>query len=369
MPPPRQRESLVDVVGLLLRRRRLILTVTSVAAVASVVIALALPEYYRAQTTFYAASPDQTNPTAIFADNESVDDFGTGDDLERLIGVATSEAVVRFLIDSFDLYDVYDVDTTVRDRAFLVRRELDDLYEVTRTRYDAVEIAVEDRDPERAAAMANAARERTARVMQDVMGQGRGNLAAVYRQAVASKERQRSLVSDSLRALNARYGIVDVETQAEDLSGQLGRLERAVARDSAMLTYYTGRRIRGAADSVARAEARLALAVPARRRILAQLDRFAEGSGAVLTYQTEAEDLAEDLADDREALRRIETAGRFGGAVLYLLDPAYVPVRKARPVRWLIVSGSTLAAFVFTCLGVVVADSYKEVEWQRYLRA
>ena len=44
-------------------------------------------------------------------------------------------------------------------------------------------------------------------------------------------------------------------------------------------------------------------------------------------------------------------------------------MRKARPVRWLIVSGSTLAAFIFTCLGVVVADSYKEVEWQRYLRA
>lgn len=368
--PPRPRESLVDVVGLLLRRRRLVIGVTAAAALASVAIAFLLPKYYRAQTTFYAASPDQTNPTAIFGGRETVKDFGTGDDLERLIGVATSEATIRFLIDSFDLYSVYDVDRAADDASFRVREELNDLYEVTRTRYDAVEIAVEDRSPERAARMANAARDRVSEVTRQVIAQGRGNLSAVYRQTVASKERQRAAVTDTLRKLNTRYGIVDVEKQAESLAGQLGSIERAMARDSAALAYFTSARgRRGSRDSIAVAESRLRGAAQARRTLLTQLAQFAEGSSVVLAYQTEAETIAEDLADDRESLRQIETAGQLGGAVLYLLDPAYVPVRKARPVRWLIVVGCTLAAFVFACLGIVVADSYKEVEWQRYLRA
>lgn len=369
-PTPLPRESLVDVVGLLLRRRRLIAAVTGGVALLSVVVAFALPVYYRATTTFYAASPDQTNPTAIFAENQTVDDFGDGDDLERLIGVASSQATLKFLIDSFGLSAVYEIDTDLPDAYYRTRRELEGLYEVTRTRYDAIEIAVEDKDPSRAARMATAARERTAAVTRQLLAQGRGNLEAVYRGAVVSKEAQRARVSDTLRVLNARFGIVDVETQAEALSGQLGALDRALARDSAMLAHFRGARgRRGRADSLAAVEGRLAGARRARARVLRQLDEFAEGSGVVLAYQTEAEAIAEDLADDREALRRVENANRLGGAVLYLLDEATVPQRKARPVRWLVVAGSTLAALLFTCLGVVVADTYKDVEWRRFLRA
>ena len=366
-PTPLPRESLVDVVGLLLRRRRLIAAVTGGVALLSVAIAFLLPVYYRATTTFYAASPDQTNPTAIFAENQTVDDFGDGDDLERLIGVASSQATLKFLIDSFGLAAVYEIDTDLPDAYYRTRRELEGLYEVTRTRYDAIEIAVEDEDPGRAARMATAARERTAAVTRQLLAQGRGNLEAVYRGAVASKESQRARVSDTLRVLNARFGIVDVETQAEALSGQLGALDRAIARDSAMLAYFGA--ARGRADSLAAVGGRLAGAQRARARVLRQLDEFAEGSGVVLAYQTEAEAIAEDLADDREALRRVENANRLGGAVLYLLDEATVPQRKARPVRWLIVAGATLAALLFTCLGVVVADTYNDVEWGRFLRA
>ena len=58
--------------------------------------------------------------------------------------------------------------------------------------------------------------------------------------------------------------------------------------------------------------------------------------------------------------------GNTNGPVIHLLDIAFIPDRKSRPVRWLIVVGSTLAAFLFAALGIVLIDTYKDVEWKQY---
>ena len=365
-----QPENLIDVVGLLLRRRRIVLQVTAVAAAIGILTALLLPVYYRASTTFLAASPDQTNPTKIFRTGETVSVYGTGNDIERLIGVANSEETIGFLVDSFDLYTVYDIPRDHAKARRRVREELSDLYEVTRTRYDEVEIAVEDRDPERAAAMANAARNRMEQVVRAATSTSRDDLAQAFRNTISAKEQRRRALSDTLRALSDAYGIVNVQTQSAEFAGLLGRTDRDIAADSASLAVLkAGRRLTPRLrDTVAVITARIEAQREGRRQLVGQLESFQRGSGRVQAAQIEYDYLASQLTYDRERLRQIEALNQGRGAIIHLLDRAYVPDTKSRPVRWLIVVGTTAAAFVLAVLGVLLYENYKAVEWRRYLR-
>jgi len=363
----RQRENLLDVVGLLLRKRKLLLGVTATAAILSILVALLLPVYYKASTTFLAASPDLTNPSKLFGDKE-VSVYGSGNDLERLMGIATSEETLSYLVDSFNLMEVYEIDPTNPRARNDVREALADVYGVMRTRYDVVEITVEDKIPERAAEMANAARERISSVIRGVTSSGQHDMANMYRSSIDMKKSRLISVQDSLKSLTNLYGIVDVKTQRESLSGLLGTTERSLTSDSVKLSRLTRMRLSNKLrDSLKIMSARIEAQRSTRLQLISQLNTFAAVSGTVEALQTEFEILSKQLAYDQERLRQFETMGTSNGPVIHLLDKAYVPDRKSRPIRWLIVVGSTLAAFIFTTLGILLFDTYKDVDWNKYL--
>ena len=362
----RQRENLLDVIGLLLKKRKVLLRITAAAAILSIIVALLLPVYYKAGTTFLAASPDLTNPSKLFGGNE-VSVYGTGNDIERLMGIATSEETLSFLIDSFNLLEVYEIDPDSKRARNDVREALSDLYGVKRTQYDAVEITVEDKDPIRAANMANAARDRIANVIRRVTSNGQGDMATMYTSSITMKKLRLNAIQDSLKVLTKLYGIVDVQSQKEALSGLLGRTERDLTSDSVkysrLKTMRVGSRMRDTLNVLqARIEAQRSMLV----QLHNQLNSFAAVSGTVEALQTELEILSEQLAYDQERLRQFETMGSTSGPVIHLLDIAFVPDRKSRPIRWLIVVGSTLAAFLFTALGILLIDTYKDVEWKEF---
>ena len=362
----RQRENLLDVIGLLIKRRKLLLGITAAAAVLSIIVALLLPVYYKASTTFLAASPDLTNPSKLFGGNE-VSVYGTGNDIERLMGIATSEETVSFLIDSFNLMEVYNIDPESKRARNDVREAFSDLYGVMRTQYDAVEITVEDKEPIRAANMANAARDRVADVIRRVTGNGQNDMATMYTNSIKMKKGRLVEVQDSLRVLTNLYGIVDVQSQKESLSGLLGLTERNLTSDSVKYSRLKNQRLGSRLrDSLKVMEARIEAQRSMRDQVIEQLNTFAGASGTVEALQTELEIVSEQLAYDQERLRQFETMGTTNGPVIHLLDIAFVPDRKSRPVRWLIVVGSTLAAFLFAALGILLIDTYKDVEWKQY---
>lgn len=362
----RQRENLLDVIGLLLKKRKLLLGTTAVAAVLSILVALLLPVYYKASTTFLAASPDLTNPSKLFGDKE-VAVYGTGNDIERLMGIATSEETISFLVDSFNLMEVYEIDANSARARNDVREALSNLYGVKRTQYDAVEISIEDQSPERAAAMANAARERVSAVIRGVTNEGQREMATMYLGSVTKKKNRLEDIQDSLRQLTILYGIVDVQSQRESLSGLLGSTERSLTSDSVKLSQLSRMSVSGKLrDSLKVMEARIQANRSTRLQLLQQLSTFASASGLVEALQTEFEIVSKQLAYDQERLRQFETMGSTNGPVIHLLDRAYLPDRKSRPVRWLIVVGSTLAAFLFAALGILLFDTYKDVKWKQY---
>lgn len=364
----RQRESLLDVIGHLVHKRKLWLGFTAIVFVLSLLVSLLLPVYYTATTSFLAASPDQNNHSKLFT-GEKVEMYGTGNDIERIIASVESEETIGFLVDSFNLFDVYDIDSTANRAASEVRDELRDHFTVTRTKYSEIEISVEEKDPVRAAAMANAARDRAEDVVRRTARRGQEEMYTIYSESAKTKKAKQQIIIDSLKVLAQTYGIIDVGSQARDLSGLLGKVNRGVVADSARLVELLRQNVSGRLrDTLSLLQAQIEANRSIRAIITGELDRFSTGSGWVQSLNTEYYILNEQLAFDQERRRQLETIIANPGPVIYVTDRARVPDRKSRPVRWLIVVGSTLAAFLFGALGIILWDTYNKIEWQRYLR-
>ena len=364
----RQRESLVDVLGLLVRHRRLWLGIIGAAFVLSLAVAFLSPVYYTATTTFLAASPDLNNASKLFA-GEQLELYGTGDDVERVIAAAESEETVKFLIDSFDLYEVYEVDTAARYASTKVRDELYDHYTVRRTKYDEVEIFFEDQDPRRAATLANAARDRAGQVVQETAMRGQRETHALFTRAIGVKRQRLREITDSLNSLNTQFGVLDARAQGEQFSGLRDYTNRLIVEDSIFVQELARKSLSGRMrDTLMIVQARLEGSRVNREVINRQLLQYTSGSAKARTLTSENEILNEQLGFDLERIRRIESVMASPGPVIYVSNAARVPDRKSRPVRSLIVLGITLAAAILSAVGIILWDTYKAVDWKRYAR-
>lgn len=157
----------VDLLGyvrVVLKYRRMILSVCVVAVAATVTIKLLLPKVYAATTSIV--------PPVDFLQRESELQGGMGGlgglgmsgsrALQRAIGVTSiadiyvgileSRAVADILIERFDLMNVYEADGL----RYAARRMLEENTNIVISDEGIVRITVEDKDPNRAAAMANA---------------------------------------------------------------------------------------------------------------------------------------------------------------------------------------------------------------------
>lgn len=366
--------NLVSLIRTLHRWRKPLVYITAASGVLAVVISLLLPNYYRASTTFYAASQDLFKPQKVFGYTQAeMYYYGGSEDIQRVITAATSQPVLDHLVDSFDLYEHYDIDKDSRRSAHKIKEKLLDRYKVMRTKHDAIELSVEDTDPVLSAAMANGAREKINAVLTGIIKSSQRDMIVSYYAAISAKATSLSVLEDSLRKFQAEYGIYDPEAQAEYLSTLVTTVETQLARDKAALqSFKNSRDSKVARDTIASITARIA-GLEVQREILTgldttqqnqyNLDRFAEGKGRVELYTDAHKKAVNTLNLDREMLKQMEAAVALDVTALHLIEEASVPAVKSRPRRSLIVLGVVFATFLFTVFGVLLIESFKEQDW------
>lgn len=168
--------NLLDVWQVLVKRKRLIGYIVGAAAIASVMISLLLPKIYAATTSIL---PPQQDTLALSMGLQQAAQSGVGGIASGLLGMKTaadlwvgilkSNSVRDAIIDRFRLKGVFDVET-IED----ARRELDDMVEVVKAKEEILSITVEDKNPQKAAQIANAFVEELDKInMGNVMTSGK----------------------------------------------------------------------------------------------------------------------------------------------------------------------------------------------------
>ncbi len=357
-----QNENLLDLINGIYRWRKPIIISCILAAIISVIVSLVLPNYYRSTTVFYAASPDLANPLPVGTVETKRKVYGTDTDLDRLFSIANSSEVEEFLINEFDLFDRYEIDQNSDQAQYAVRLSLAKMFNTKKNKFDALELSVEDKEPEMAAQMANAAREKINEIGQKVIKESQFNLLKNYKSAVDTKEEVRKQTIDSLGKLRKRFQIFNARSQGENLGEQLATVEGKYFNAKAKLDAFKKSSVYR--DSMIAVQAK----VDGLKKQLDKLrqlgDNYSEGAGTIERLELEAREFGTQLALDKERYKQLKSAYETPFNALHLVQKAEIPVIKSRPIRSMIVIGTVGITFFLGIIWAILMSQYRDVNWR-----
>src|SRR6056297_1087207 len=149
----------MDIIRFIFKHKWPIITITVIAAIASIIISLVITPKFKSSVIFYpktqvAASHALTTSELIDPDDHIMN-FGDEEATEQLIQTLYSEDIRFKIIDKFDLMNHYQIDAAGEYPMTKLHEEYSDNVRFKRTEYMAVEIEVMDTDPQLAADIAN----------------------------------------------------------------------------------------------------------------------------------------------------------------------------------------------------------------------
>jgi tyrosine-protein kinase Etk/Wzc len=363
------RDNLLGVLATLFKWKKQILSVILLTGIGTAAISfLFLDDYYRATTVFYVASPDLFKPEQMFGNStKDMDYYGTDADLDRVLTIAESNELYDFLIKKFDLYKHYGIDSTQQKAPFKVRERLQKLYEVKKTKFDAVELSVEDTDREFAAQMANTAREKIDEITQRLIRNSQLSLIKAYESSFIEKEKTLVGIDDTLMRMRQNYGVIDPENQTEAVTKSAVEADANFIRSKAKLDAL--RKIPSIPkDTLDFLDATVKSYEEETKRSSAVLKRYNEGYNGVLSMKNQYERESDQVNRDKQRFLQLRIAYSTKISAVSVIETAPVPIVKARPKRSIIVASAMLIAFVFSVIGVLLADNYRDVSWKELTR-
>ena len=360
--------SLLDLLIVLAKHKRVILGVSLAAALVSIIVSLLLPNYYTGTTRILPPQQSASSATALLSQLGGAlgglgalagGALGVRNPNDLYIGMLKSRTVADNLIFRFELGKAYD-----EDRLSDVRKWLQKQTTIGSGKDGIITIEVDDKNPKRAADIANA-------YVEELM-----KLTKVLAVTEASQrrlffERQLYQAKDNLTAAEVaarqgmqKGGLAQVDAQGRSMIEVTARLRAQISAKEvqlgAMRTFAAEgnpelQRTQQELEALRRELARIEGSSP-----VAAVGKGEASGNAGLDNLGRLRDvkyyefLYELLAKQYE-LAKIDEAR--DATIVQVMDKAIEPDRKSKPMRTLIVLLSTLAAGLLASLWAFVREA------------
>lgn len=365
------RDTLLPILGVLYPWRRRILQVTAAAFILGIIGTLLMKNYYQGKTIFYAASQDLFKPEKVFGGStQDMYYYGSGEDVDRILTVGNSNEILDYLIDSFDLWTVYKIKPGTSKARYKMRNALRENYNIILTKQDALELTVIDRDPERAALLANAATNKIDHSVKSIIKNSQAALASSYTKAIHNKEAIMQNTLDTLMYYRQKSGIYNSGEQTKLLANRLTEITNTIEREKASLealkSMDLGAKLR---DTLKIIQARITgfekelQVLTSDTGSLYSLPSINVNKGRVDLLESRYYRSYEQIGYDLEKVKLYNAAVEMDISAIHLIEAAEAPLTKFKPKRSVIVLAITAAAFLFSILAVFVIESYKRTDW------
>lgn len=360
-----QKDHLLGVVQTLWKWRKPILIVTLSAAIGTAVISLFMPNYFKATTIFLAASPDMAKPELLFGQgNLRRNEYGDANDIDRLLTIAESSELVDFLVDSFKLYDHYKIDKENPRAPFKVQEKFFSLYKIEKTKRDAIELSVEDKDRALAPRIANAAREKIDALAQQLIKQNQILSIETFNQEIKIKEQQIKILGDTLNALRRNYGLYNTIAQTEALTAQYSEANADLIRHQTRLAILKNTNS-VPRDTIVMLNA-LVKGLESEVKTLDQrMELLNQGIAPINTLEKQYFEGNLSLSQDKERLKIWKAVYDAYIPATILVEHAEVPIVKSRPRRSILVIAAGAIAFIFSAFAALLFDNYT-IDWSAF---
>lgn len=366
------RRHLLDLFIILAKRKFLILGVTFGAAVLSLVISLLLPAYFTATVKIMPPVQSQSAAIAMLGQLGPLLSATAGKDLglrnpnDLYVAMLRSQTVEDALINQFGLMSIYKEKFHVD-----ARHRLESLTEIVAGKDGVISVSVDDRDPRRAAAIANAYIDELIKLTKTLAVTEASKQRLFFQHEVRSASDDLATAEQALKQTEEHTGIIQLDNQSKVMLQSYADLRAQVAAKEvqvqSMRSYASDQNPR-----LIRAEQELA----ALRGQLARLELGTSSTsaanvglknvpGASLEYvrklrEVKYRETLLDLLTKQYEVARIDEAK--DASIIQVLDPATTPERKSWPHRAIIIILATLLAFQVSLVWAYVAESWQQAK-------
>ena len=369
----REDADFLEILLVLAREKKLILQITFAGTLLATIIVFVIPKMYTATATILPPQQNQSVLNTLIgqvggAATLDLRDLGLKNPSDVFVAMLKSRTVEDSLVNRFDLRKIYNV-----KRYQDARKKLEKRSEIDPEKEGLISIQVSDRDPKRAAAIANAWVDELRLLNQSLNLTEAAQRRAFFEQKLTSEREDLTEAEAALKQLQEKTGLIQPDAQTRALVGAVAELRAQVAAKEVQLqslrTYGTENN-----PEVKRVERELA-ELRAQSAKLSQMERSGADVGegnlqvptrrvpeANLDYLRVArelkyhESLYDFLAKQLEAARIDEAKN---AVLVQVVDKAVEPERKSSPKRLLIVAVTAITSFLLACFGVLVWEAIR----------
>ena len=370
-----QEIALIDLIIVLAERKRLIFAVASVFAIASIIISLLLPKEYTGTTTILPPQQNTSIGSALASQLGNVggmaalagSSLGLKSPTDMIVSMLKSRTVEDGMVQRFGLMQEYHARLGSD-----ARKRFEKYVKVDGSGKDGlIRISVEDRDPKRAAELANGYVDEFRKLSEHLAITEAGQRRLFFEQQLEAAKNNLADAEEALKVTQEKTGLIQLDSQARALIETAAQLRAQITAKEVQ--------IRSLETFATNENAQLVQAQQELDGLRAQLARLGGSesgnagnlivprgkvSEAGLEYLRKLRDVKyyetifQILARQYEVAKLDEARQ---GAVIQVVDLAIPPDRRSFPKRGYIVIGSTILGIFVGMVVVVVRAMYENL--------
>lgn len=360
--------NVLDLLIVIAKHKKMIVTVTFGTAILSAVVSLLLPNIYTGSAKVLPPQQNQSSAAMLLGQlgglaSLSGSSVGIKNPSDLYVGMLKSRTVADKIIGRFDLRNLYAKKTMVETRIELASRS-----NIIAGRDGLISVEFDDEDPKRAAAIANAYTEELDKLTQSLAVTEAAQRRLFFERQLKQAKDDLSSAEVALKVTQEKTGLIKLDDQGKAIIQAVAALRGQIAAKEvelrAMSTFTTVKN-----PDYIRGQQQLA----GLRAELAKLERAqVSGEGDVLLptgkvpeagleYLRKFRDVKYseaifDMLAKQFEIAKIDEAKE--AAVIQVVDQAVPPDRKTKPRRALIVLLATFAAGLISLVWAFMRESW-----------
>ncbi len=302
-------------VNLMLKWRMHLAVITLVAAVAGMVFSGAafITPLYKSEAIAYPAN---------------INSYSDESETEQMLQILQSQDIVDSMIEKFNLAAHYEIDPSYKYFKTALLAEYQQKVKISKTPYEAISIAVKDKDPAQAAEMAAEILKLYDRKVASLHKTKSSEVIQMYTMQLNAKKRLIDSLQNRLYVLGNEYGLIDFSAQSQEI--MKGYLRTIYGNNGSNIN----------------------------TKGVLELKKNIESHGGELLTITEM--IQHEARTYVEMKTELEQAERFYRANLTysnVISKPFPSDKKAYPVRWIVVALSALGALILALFVIFVIDA------------
>lgn len=310
------------------RKRKIILILTGIAAVASVVISLLMTPMFRSTAIVFPAATSTVSFSEQRNAKASSMDFGEEEQAEQLIQILQSSRIRNRIVQRFNLFNHYEIDNDDPNKNYKLGKAYSNHIQFVRTRYGSIEISVLDRDRKLAAEIANKIVDLIDTVKNEMVQERTIPAFEISQRKKDILQQDINSILEELDSLS-KMGVVSIEGRA-NLFQAYNESKNASDRE-----FFKKQ-------------------IDVNQKYGARFDGLENLRDEKLTKVAKFEDAYDQAESDAHTLFNHK----------FVVEPAVVADKKDKPKRMIIVLLATMGAFVFSIFALLVREKIAELKRQ-----